>query len=216
MACSPSKPLPWTPIPLTHTPCFVPCERMWPGSHPWGGVSPNDGLLRHIAQPWASPSPAGPVSTSGPETPGPLLEGPAVWLWNPNQSLSRLHTPILPCCAVSRLVTLTWSGWMELVTRGQCNWLQTCSCVCSVQWAHGLSSVYVSSSEATARHNGTKTLSITIKWVCAQGVEGKGEGVTRRLREESMFRGMPRPNVGRWRQVGGPIGALRDGGGVLN
>lgn len=34
--------------------------------------------------------------------------------------------------------------------------------------------MYVSSSEATAPHNGTKTLSITIKWVCVRGVEGKG------------------------------------------
>lgn len=34
--------------------------------------------------------------------------------------------------------------------------------------------MYVSSSEATAPHNGTKMLSVTIKWVCVQGVEGKG------------------------------------------
>lgn len=45
--------------------------------------------------------------------------------------------------------------------------------------------MYVSSSQATATHNGTKTLSITIKWVCVPGVEGKGEGDPRRLGEES-------------------------------
>lgn len=36
--------------------------------------------------------------------------------------------------------------------------------------------MYVSSSEATALHNGTKTLSITIKWVCAGGGGGGGGG----------------------------------------
>lgn len=78
MACSPSKPLPWTPAPLTYTPRFVPCERMWPGSHPRGGVNPNDGLLRHIAQLWASLSswPSLPIG-SGP--PGPPLKRPIVW-----------------------------------------------------------------------------------------------------------------------------------------
>lgn len=55
-------------------------------------------------------------------------------------------------------------------------------------------------------HNGTKTLSITIKWVCAEKKKGGGCGV---WGEESVcpecLRGMRRSNVGRQR--------LRTGGG---
>lgn len=82
------------------------------------------------------------------------------------------------------------------------------SFLCSVQQVQYLSSLYVSSSEATATHNGTKTLSITIKWVCVQG--GGGEGVPQRLGVEPVCPectwGMPRSNMGRLRMgVGGDV-----------
>lgn len=209
MACSPSKPLPCTPTPLTHTPCFVPCERMWPGSHPWGGVNPNDGLLRHIAQPRASLS-SWPPQPSGLGPPGPHWERPEVWLGYPNLSLPCVDTPSHPamsCCAQASYSHLCWmqrAHHQRTVQLVADLWF-----LCNVQWAQRLSSVYVSSSEATAPHNGTKTLSITIKWVCVQGVKGKGvrgsEEVGGGACVSWMFRGMPRPDVGRWR--------LRAGGG---
>lgn len=65
----------------------------------------------------------------------------------------------------------------------------------------------MSSSEATAPHNGTKTLSITIKRVCVCGLAKQGDreseegggGVTM----SRMFRGVPKPKVGHGRLLAG-------------
>lgn len=190
MACSPSKPLPWTPTPHTYTPRFVPCERMWPGSHPRGGVNPNDGLLRHIAQIWASLSswPSLPIG-SGP--PSPPLRRPTVWCGS-----SGSMWPVCTHCPMPSCPVLPASTHRDSATGGRP--------VVSVQYTISAVPQYVSSSEATAMHNGTKTLSITIKWVCAE----KG-GICRGWGEEFVCpecsRGMWRSNVGRQR--------LRTGGG---
>lgn len=124
MACSPSKPLPWTPTPRTYTPRFVPCERMWPGSHPRGGVNPNDGLLRHIAQIWASLSswPSLPIG-SGP--PGPLLRRPTVWCGSSGSMLACLRT--LSYAIQSCAPCFYPSQFVELAMKRQCNWWETCS-----------------------------------------------------------------------------------------
>lgn len=77
--------------------------------------------------------------------------------------------------------------------------------------------MYVSSSEATVLHNGTKTLSITIKWVCVRG-GGAVLGNPRRLGGEVCVLnvqadaktqcGMLKAKGSRWVGV---FGAARDG-----
>lgn len=68
-----------------------------------------------------------------------------------------VQCPILPCAPAA---TFVQTQRVDTATGGRP--------VVSVH--HTISAVpqYVSSSEATAMHNGTKTLSITIKWVCAE------------------------------------------------
>lgn len=125
MACSPSKPLPWTPTPLTYTPCFVPCERMWPGSHPRGGVNPNDGLLRHIAQHWASLS-SWPSLPIGLGPPGPPLKRPIVWHGSSGDNVPCLHTMTHGILCGSPASTFAQSQWVELAIKARYNWWETC------------------------------------------------------------------------------------------
>ena len=77
------------------------------------------------------PSPAGPLSPSGRDplvhTGRGLLSGPdgPARVYPACTHPVPAHPAMPP--ALSRLVTLTRSGCMELIIRGQCNWLQTCS-----------------------------------------------------------------------------------------
>lgn len=205
MACSPSKPLPWTPTPHTHTPCFVPCERMWPGSHPRGGVNPNDGLLRHIAQPWASLS-------SWP--PQPLGRDPLVHTGRGLQSgLDRparvcpvyKHPvpsyPAMPCLTqigYTHPGLTAWSSSSEDSATG-------CRPVVSMQYtmsrAPQLCVCVFITGDSYAQWN-KDAVNHNQMGVCAGcgGEGGRGsEEVGGGVWVSWMFRGMPRPNVGRWR-----------------
>lgn len=115
----------WTPTPLTYTPRFVPCERMWPGSHPRGGVNLNDGLLRHIAQLWASLSswPSLPIG-SGP--PGPPLKRPIVWHGFSGDNVPCLHTMAHAVLCGAPASTFSQSQYVELAIKAWCNWWETC------------------------------------------------------------------------------------------
>lgn len=211
MACSPSKPLPWTPTRLTHTPCFVPCERMWPGSHPWGGVNPNDGLLRHIAQPWASLS-SWPPQPIGPGPPGPHWERSAVWPGYPSQSLSFLYTP----CPIPSCHALPCPGWLH--SAGPTAWSSSSedsatgcrpvvSVPCTMSAAPQLCVCVFIRGDSSAQWN-KDAVNHNQMGVCAGGGGEGGKGIQggwgRSLCVLNV-QGMPRPNVGRWR--------LRAGGG---
>lgn len=174
------------PPPLSHTHpalCRVrECDLVPIPEEGWALMTASSDTLRSPEP----PSPAGPLSPLGRD---PLVHtGRGLRSGLDSHSLSRLHTPCSipeqptrPSSATPRLVPLTWTESTEPIVGGQCNWSQTCSFSAVCNERQRLSSVYVSSSEATATHNGTKTLSITIKWVCVRGVEGKGEGDPRSL-----------------------------------
>lgn len=123
--------------------------------------------LRSTQQP---PSPAGPSFLTGPRPLGPHWKD---WEWAFSLVPASLTSPFTSCPLHHHPGLLRLPGRSEPVASSPgalCNWWETCS-FCAV-YNERLCSVYVSSSEATAMHNGTKTLSITNgcvrKCVCAE------------------------------------------------